>query len=125
MQQHVVASGVAVHVVDYLEVVQVEHQYGRMNVRVALHACQFLFHTADEVAPVRQAGQEIGRGGVAQLGFDHLALGDVGDIAVPKRAAVVQAMRARVALAPAFAEHTQLHPKLQVPTVMAQRRGGQ
>ena len=65
--QHAIARGVAVSVVDVLEVVDVHHHHGQRP-HVALAARQFRLRQRFEVAPIVKAGQPIDRGQCFQIG---------------------------------------------------------
>ena len=65
--ERVVAGRVAVAVVDLLEVVDVDHQR-RERLAAAAGAGELVARALLERAPVEQAGERIGGGGVAQLG---------------------------------------------------------
>ncbi|MNP09488.1 hypothetical protein D3C76_1015990 [compost metagenome] len=115
MPQRLVAHGMPPAIVDRLEVVQVEHQDGRAMARGAPHPGQLGFELLHEVPTVGQLGEGVGGGEYLQLGFDLLALGDIGNEAVPQHAAILQPPRACIALAPGRIPLRQLHPVLQVP----------
>ncbi|MCY1417511.1 hypothetical protein D9M71_330470 [compost metagenome] len=83
--------------------------------RGAPHPGQLGFELLHEVPTVGQLGEGVGGGEYLQLGFDLLALGDIGNEAVPQHAAILQPPRACIALAPGRIPLRQLHPVLQVP----------
>ena len=76
LDEQLVAGGVAERVVDRLEVVEVEHADGD-EVALAGGAVQGVLDAVVEERAVRQLGERVVEGAVAQLGLGGLALGDV------------------------------------------------
>jgi hypothetical protein len=85
--EDLVADGVAVVVVDVLEVVDVDHQHAD-GVAVAAGAGDLLLAEAEEVAAVVEAGEPVDRRHGLDLG-EQVALGDLGVVLAALEAAAV------------------------------------
>ena len=64
--QHRVARGMPVPVVDAFEAIEVDHQH-RQGPPAARGAAQLLLQLGEQVAPVGEAGQRVGRGEAGEL----------------------------------------------------------
>ncbi|MNZ79838.1 hypothetical protein D3C78_984520 [compost metagenome] len=115
MPERQVAKRMPPLVVDRFEVVHIAHQHCRAAAVAALDSRQFCFDMLHEMAPVGQLGEEVDGREFLQFGLDALAVGHVGDEAVPQRAAVLQPPWPRGALAPAQALSGQLDAVFEIP----------
>ncbi|MNP01980.1 hypothetical protein D3C76_938130 [compost metagenome] len=99
--QHMIAHRMTKLVVDAFEVIDIQHD-DRQVLIVALSALKLDLQTLLEIAPVMDTGQRVGHRQRAQLFFNPFQIGDIGQIAVPQRTAVLLRLRGRLAPHPAL-----------------------
>ncbi|MNM97922.1 hypothetical protein D3C81_1104410 [compost metagenome] len=95
--------------------VQVAHEDAGAALVALPQVFQFGLGQFQEVTAVEDLGQAVGGGEFVQFGFDPLALGDVGDEAVPEDAAILQQRRPGISQAPAGALLRQADAIFQMP----------
>ncbi|MNH12943.1 hypothetical protein D3C79_724970 [compost metagenome] len=101
-------------VVDALEVIDVEHDH-RQRQAIALGPLQFDLEPLLEVATVMDTGQRVGDRQRPQLFLHALQVGDVSQVAMPQRAALLAHFRGRLATHPAQSGPGQADPILLAP----------